>query len=277
MNVDLHLHTTASDGKLSPEEIVALALSKKLSIIAITDHDTVDGIAPALAAAQNSSLIVIPGVEINTDAADDELHILGYFIDYTCHELTSRLQDLCNSRHTRALRMVEKLNSLGIEMDWQQVLEVAQGSSIGRPHIAQVLLQRGYISSIREAFVKYIGRNCPAYVEREKITPVEAVKLIVCAAGLPVLAHPGTVSNLTRLIPELKSAGMVGIEACYNGYSVGTVTRLVTLAREYGLIYTGGSDYHGLDTGETPLGGAKVPSEAVSNLFALAGRSLPRL
>ncbi|MDP2931235.1 MAG: PHP domain-containing protein [Chloroflexota bacterium] len=269
--IDLHLHTTASDGKLSPAQLVSKAAALGLTLIAITDHDTVDGIDAALAAARDfPGLTVIPGVEINADVPHGEAHILGYFIDYTNRELIEALGKLRESREKRAVGMVAKLGKLGLNLDWQRVQEIAGGSPIGRPHIALALLEKGYIRSIKEAFVKYIGRDGPAYVEREKITPVGAVELILRCNGLPVLAHPTTINDPEAMIIELKAAGLVGIEAYYGNYTADQVDRLVNLARKHNLITTGGSDYHGLDeSAETMIGGAAVP-EAARQLIALA-------
>ncbi len=274
MKVDLHLHTTASDGRLTPEEIVCSAAQRGINIIGITDHDSVDGIAPALAAVRAFSfLTIVPGVEINTDVPHGEAHILGYFVDYTNQELCSTLYRLRTSRERRALTMIAKLQALGKEIEWQQVRELAQGGSIGRPHIAQALLEKRYVTSLKEAFAKYIGRHGPAYVEREKVTPVEAVKLIIRAQGLPVLAHPADIPDFDKFLPKLIGAGLVGIEVWYNRYSSEVISRLKSIASKYNLIATGGSDYHGFgDSTETMLGEPAVPLWAVEQLFGLAGK-----
>jgi len=169
--------------------------------------------------------------------------------------------------------MIAKLRDLGIRLEWQRVQEIAGDSSIGRPHLARAMLEKGYISSIKEAFTRYISRDGPAYVEREKITQVAAVELILRANGLPVLGHPLTINDPETMIAELKAAGLVGIEAYYNNYTVDEVGRLVSLANKYNLIATGGSDYHGLDdSSETMIGGVNVPIEAAEQLIALAER-----
>ncbi len=215
--VDLHIHSTASDGRLTPAEIVNKSAELGLTIIAIADHDSLDGIAPALVAAKAFPwLRVIPCVEISTDVPGGEVHVLGYFIDYTDHELEASLARMRNSRQGRALGMIAKLEKLGMPIDWERVQELAGGGSIGRPHIAQAMLEKGYIASLKEAFTKYIGRDGPAYVEREKLTPAEAVQLVLQANGLPVLAHPFTINDPETMIIELKAAGLVGIEAYYN-------------------------------------------------------------
>jgi len=274
--VDLHIHSTASDGRLEPEDIVHKSAENGLTVIAIADHDTVDGIASALVAAKAFPwLKVIPCVELSTDVPSGEVHILGYFIDYTSQELLATLKRLRNSRRERAKGMVAKLGSLGIHIEWQRVQEIAGSGSIGRPHIAQAMLEKGYIASLKEAFTEYIGRGGPAYVEREKMTPVEAMELILQAKGLPVLAHPFTINDPETLVIELKAAGLVGIEAYYDGYTADEISRLVNLADKYGLIASGGSDYHGLDvSSETMIGGADVPIKSAEQLIALAERRL---
>jgi len=270
--VDLHIHTTASDGRLNPADVVAKAAELGLTIIAIADHDSVEGVAPALAAAKAFPwLRVIPSVEISTDVPHGEVHVLGYFLDYTDRGLKAVLNRLRNSREQRAQKMVTKLRGLGINIDWQRVQELAGSGAIGRPHLAQAMLEKGYIASFKEAFTHYIGRDGPAYVEREKMTPAEAVELILRVRGLPVLAHPLTIDELEKTVIELKGAGLVGLEAYYNGYATDEVNGLVSLADRYNLIATGGSDYHGLDAGaETMIGGAEVPMESAQSLIALA-------
>jgi predicted metal-dependent phosphoesterase TrpH len=274
MKADLHLHTTASDGRLDPKEIVALAIKVGLDVIAITDHDTVDGVVPALdAASAFPSLKVIPGVEINTDVARGEVHILGYFIDYTDKKLAATLQKLRDSRLGRARKMIDKLGGLGMKIDWQRVNELAQGGTIGRPHISQALLEKGYVHSEKEAFDKYIGHNGPAYVERYKLLPVEVVKLILGAQGLPVLAHPADIADLDELVPKLKGAGLVGLEVYYGNYAPETIDRLAKIARQYELVTTGGTDYHAFGDGlEVGIGSRLTPAHSVEQLFALASK-----
>jgi len=277
--VDLHIHSTASDGKFSPEAIVGKAAKLGLTIIALTDHDSVDGVAPALEAARAfPQLRVIPSVEISTDMPAGEAHVLGYFINYTSDELRATLERFRSSRQGRAQGMIAKLRDFGIHIDWQRVQEIAGDGSIGRPHIAQAMLEKGYITSFKEAFTRYIGQGGPAYVEREKMTPAEAVELIVRSDGLPVLAHPFTVNDPETTIIELKAAGLVGIEAYYNGYTADAIKSLVSLAERHKLIATGGSDYHGLDdSNETMLGGVEVPMASAERLISLAGERALKL
>ncbi len=270
--VDLHIQSTASDGRFSPAEVVRKSAEAGLTVIALADHDTVDGIVPALEAAKTfHQLKVIPGVEISTDVPQGEIHLRGYFVDYTRSELLTTLARMRNSREERAQKMIAKLRGLGLPIEWERVKEIANTGSIGRPHLAQAMLEKGYIASIKEAFTKYIGWGGPAYVERDKITPVEAVELILRANGWPVLAHPLTINDPEAMIVELKAGGLVGIEAYYAGYTTEEIKRLVGLADKYGLIATGGTDYHGMDTStETPIGGVDVPIAAVEQLSALA-------
>ncbi|MBI4296632.1 MAG: PHP domain-containing protein [Chloroflexi bacterium] len=270
--VDLHLHSTASDGRLSPAEVVRQSAKLGLTVIAITDHDSVGGIAAALEAARAfPQLRVIPGVELNTDVPGGEVHVLGYFIDYTNAKLLGELKESQGSRETRAKKMLVKLGQLGIHIDWDRVKELAGEGSIGRPHVAQAMFEKGYVTSIRDAFNKYIGQGGPAYVEREKKTPVAAAQLVLEAGGLPVLGHPFTAAEPENMIITLKEVGLVGMEVYYNNYTLKETNELLRLARKYDLIATGGSDYHGLDnTSETMIGGVAVPMESVEQLLALA-------
>jgi predicted metal-dependent phosphoesterase TrpH len=270
--VDLHIHSTASDGRLSPAEVVGKSAALGLTVIAITDHDSVNGIAEALQAAKAyPGLKVIPAVEINTDVPHGEAHVLGYFIDFADSELNDALERLRDSRRLRAQGMIAKLAKLGIHIQWERVQEIAGSGAMGRPHLAQAMLEKGYINSFRDAFTRYIGKDGPAYVERAKITPVGAVELILRASGLPVLAHPFTINDPETMIIELKEAGLVGIEAYYNDYDAGQTSELVGLAERHRLITTGGTDYHGLnDADEVMIGGANVPVECADRLMALA-------
>jgi predicted metal-dependent phosphoesterase TrpH len=277
--VDLHIHSTASDGRYSPQEIVRKAAGLGLEVVALADHDSVDGIAPALEEARKlNRLQFIPAVEVSTDVPSGEVHILGYFIDYTSEELAAALERFRYSREGRAQGMVAKLAELGIQISWERVREIAGDGTIGRPHIAQAMLEKGHIGSIKEAFDKYIARDGPAYVERDKMTPEEAVRLILRNRGLPVMAHPFTAPEPEAMIVELKAAGMVGIEAYYNNYMNEEIGNLIALAKNHGLIITGGSDYHGLDeSNETLMGGVEVPMEAVNRLIARAEPKMVKL
>lgn len=274
MKVDLHTHTTASDGRLSPRELVALAHQRGIRILAITDHDSTEAIPEALEAARAfPSLTIIPGIELSIDASEEEVHILGYFIDYENAGFQNSLAGLRGSRLERGRKMVEKLAKLGMPVSWERVLELAGDGSVGRPHIAQALLERGYVSSIQEAFIKYIRRDGPAYAARQRLTPVEAVQMLLQANGLPVLAHPGDLMNLEPLLIQLKPAGLVGMEVYYDGYDGSLVKRLAQIAKKYDLLPLGGSDYHGEGVGPvTELGAVDVPWGAAMRLISLVGK-----
>jgi len=275
---DLHIHSTASDGRLTPAEVVQEAARRGLKFMSLTDHDTIDGIAPAKAAAKGfPGLKLIPGVEISTDIAAGEVHVLGYFIDYTDRELLETLERFRNSRLKRARGMVAKLDKLGVHLDWQRIEQIAGSSVMGRPHIARAMLEKGYINSFKQAFSDYIGRDGPAYVEREKITPAEAVALIIKARGLAVLAHPFTAGDPEVLTEELKAAGLAGIETYYDNYTAGEIDQLVKLAQKHNLITTGGSDFHGIDSSESVIGGTDLPLESVEKLIAEARKINPEL
>jgi 3',5'-nucleoside bisphosphate phosphatase len=270
--VDLHTHSNASDGKLSPEAIVRMAAASGLKYVALTDHDSVSGIPAALKAARDfPKLTFIPGIEISTEVSEGEVHMLGYYIDFTDSTFGKALERFQNSRHGRAQGMIAKLAKMGINIDWARVQELAGDGTIGRPHIARAMLEKGYITTFEEAFDKYLGHGGPAYVERDKMTPAEAVELILSAHGLPVLAHPFTVNAPEKLVKELKPEGLVGLEAYYKDASRDDVKAMLLIAKQNGLITTGGSDYHGIGEGnEVKLGGVDVPLSAAESLIALA-------
>ncbi len=266
--VDLHLHSTASDGQCSPSELVAMALERNLLAIAITDHDTTAGIDEALEAASGTGLEVIPGVEISCDVPQEEVHLLGYYLDHHHPALQEKLRVMRDARLQRAKGILARLATLGFPLPWEMVAELAGGESIGRPHVAQAMVKMGYVSSNDEAFL-YIGRSGPAYVERYKISPPDAVSLIKEAQGLPVLAHP---LRITHFLPSLIERGLVGMEVYYNGYSPEDIRGLADLAHKFDLIPTGGSDFHGSDMLDTvEMAGVRVPLESVERLQALAG------
>jgi 3',5'-nucleoside bisphosphate phosphatase len=272
--VDLHIHTTASDGKFSPAEIVRKASECGLVYIAICDHDSIEGVIPAQQAAVSfPGMTVIGGLEINTDIPEGELHVLGYFCDCKHEELIVTLKRLRNSRIERAIKMIKKLRGVGIKIDYERVEELAGNGSVGRPHIAQAMLEKGYINSLREAFIKYIGRGGQAYVERDKITPAEATQLILRAKGIPVMAHPFTFEHPEVFISQLQTEGLMGLEVYYGSYSAEQIQELLGWAIKYNLIPTGGSDFHGLDSNsEIPLGAVEVPLESARRLMELACR-----
>ena len=275
--VDLHLHSSVSDGVLSPAEVVTKAAELGLTMISLTDHDNVDGITPALKAAEDyPSLTLIPGLEVSTDTYTGEVHVLGYYIDHSNPELLASLKKLRDSRLGRAQKMIAKLSGMGLPVEWERVKELSGNGSVGRPHIARALLEKGYIDTLKEAFSKYIGFGGPAYVPRGKMTPAEAIELITRSDGLAVLAHPLGIPNLDTLLKTLVKAGLTGIEVYYKDYPSEDRESLADLAEKHGLIATGGTDYHGLDDStEVMMGEAGVPPYVADNLLALAeSRSL---
>jgi predicted metal-dependent phosphoesterase TrpH len=266
--VDLHIHSTASDGKLSPSEIVRKAAANGMKVIAICDHDTVDGISEALTAASSvPGIRVIPGIEISTDVPQGEIHILGYFINYNDKDFLAALSRMQNSRLNRARKMVTKLEGLGVKIDWSRVQEIAGESTIGRPHIAQALIEKGYIKDFREAFEKYIGHGGPAYVERDKMTPAQAVSMIVTSGGLPVFAHPVTFIGYESMTLELLPFGLAGMEVYYKNSSPEELARTRGITQKLGLIPTGGSDFHGIEAGEVGIGDVDVPLSSAEKLI----------
>lgn len=270
MKIDLHIHTTASDGRLTPTEVVYWAAELGMKAIAITDHDSIEGIEEALSEARKfPKLLVIPGVELGADVAHGEMHILGYYVDHYSAEFCHKLEMLRNSRATRGQKMVSKLAEAGIRLNWEHVSSIAAGASIGRPHIAQAMLERGYISGLQEAFDKYIGEKGPCFVVREKLSPAETIALIANTGGLPVLAHPAETDDVTSIIPELKNSGLIGLEVYYQDYDKQTRERLLEIADLYGLVPCGGSDYHGFEDTENQIGKCDVPQSTINQLIAL--------
>ena len=270
--IDLHTHSTASDGIYSPAELLQRAKDSGLRVLALTDHDNTGGLDEAAQAARKLDIDFIPGIEINTDVSGGEVHVLGYFLEYQRPAFQAILQVLRDARERRGQRMVELLNEQGINISWDRVRQIAQGA-VGRPHVAKALLEAGYVQTIGEAFDKYIGKGCYAYVPRYKLTPEDAVRLIASANGLPVIAHPADLPGLDELrnwLPGLCEAGMAGLETYYGPYTPDQEQVLRALADEYGLIPTGGSDFHGPGIHPTPLGGRPVPYEAVERLKAEA-------
>ena len=243
-----------------------MALGLHLRVIAIADHDSTDGVAEAQESARDTSLEVVPAVEINVDYGRLELHILGYYLDPTSAELQVALAQLRAGRQDRARQMVERLAHLGLPLSWERVAAIAgEGTAIGRPHVAQALLECGYVGSIQEAFTSYIGHGGPAYVERFKLSPAEAISLVRRARGVPVLAHPLT---LMDVVPQLVRQGLAGIEVYYTGYTDEERALLLAVATKYGLLVTGGSDFHGYEIAPNNiLGGVRVPRACLTTLL----------
>ncbi len=269
---DLHLHSTFSDGKLTPTQLIELAYRRGVRVLSLSDHDVTDGLPEAFRAAEHCpGLILIPGIEMSTDLPANEVHILGHFIDWQNATFQERLVQLRDSRLLRAEKMVQKLSELNKPVAWERVQEIAGEGAVGRPHIALALVEAGHVTTVNEAFDLYLSRTGPAYVDREKLTPVEVVRLLVEVGGLPTLAHPRDLEELDELLVELREAGLVGMEVYYQDYDPETIERLRAMADKFDLLPLGGSDYHGWggpqqrEPGDIPL-----PAEPVQRLLTLA-------
>lgn len=258
---DFHTHSSRSDGLLAPAQLIDRAAARGVRIMALTDHDTLDGYAEAVAAAAaHPGFLLVPGVELSCDVPGTEVHMLGLGIDPHDQALLTALAQLRAGRVDRAHGMVEALARLGAPIEWERVQAFAgDADSVGRPHIAHALVEAGHVQSFNEAFDRYLGRNAPAYVERTKLAPPEAVEMIQRAGGLAVFAHPTFTENHEQMAHELRDAGLFGLEAYYKAYAPQVVARLLALAHDLGLFATGGSDFHGIDRpderepGEIPL------------------------
>ena len=249
LRIDLHSHTTASDGSLTPAQLVRAAKSQGVGVLAVTDHDTVDGLPEAIAEGERLGVRIIPAIEISSLYEDTELHILGYFIDREDPRLTTALATFQASREDRNPRIIEKLRELGCELTYDEVKAVAGSGTVGRPHIAQVLMRKGYVQSVAEAFEKYLADGGPAYITRALPSPAEAIALIREVGGIPSLAHPVYITRLAepfeQVCATLKGHGLVGLETLYSSHTPQQTERFLSIAREHGLLPTGGSDFHG--------------------------------
>lgn len=271
---DFHLHSNRSDGVLSPSALVALAAAGGVRIMALTDHDSMEGIAEARAAADEAGILLLPGIEMSTDIPGDEVHVLGYFLDPADAALQAELATMREARVERGREMVRKLRALGVEIDFARVKEIAGDASVGRPHVARALIEGGHVASFDEAFERYIGRNGPAYAEREKLTPADAVHFITGHGGVAVLAHPREITKLDPVLDETIAAGLAGMEVHYKSYTGADRERLAAIAAGRGILALGGSDYHGHGSeGERQPGDIPLPDEAVARfLDEAAGR-----
>lgn len=275
--VDLHTHSTASDGSLSPRDLVAYAKKKGAAALSLTDHDTIEGLAEAASAGIEYGLEVIPGLEISAQYAGGTMHILGYYLDPSDPDLNQELRRLQEARRERNPKIIEKLKALGIPVSFDQLETLAQGQ-IGRPHIARLLLQIGAVSSLDEAFQKYLAQGARAYVDKFRFSPRKALDLIHKAGGIPVLAHPFTLNctslrDLYELVKDLKEVGLSGIEVLYPGHSSEQTRDYFSLVKELNLLYTGGSDFHGNNRENVDLltgrGDLQIPYEIVEQLKSL--------
>jgi 3',5'-nucleoside bisphosphate phosphatase len=273
---DLHIHTTASDGLLSPEEVVRWASVKRLTAIGITDHDTVNGIIPAMEASSKYGIEVIPGIELSTLYEEEEIHILGYCIDYKAEWFLEALKKIQNSRYERASKIVSKLNDMGINITLEQVKNIADNGAIGRPHIARAMIVKGYISNIKDAFKGYIGKGCPAYVERYKLSCWEAIEMIDGLGGVSVLAHPGLIKNKIHM-GKIIDLGISGIEVYHTKHDDETIRDSLAIAGARKLLITGGSDCHGITLNNEPIiGNCSVDYKYVQQLKGAANSKIWR-
>lgn len=265
--VDLHTHSTASDGWLTPAQLVEEASRRGLGILALTDHDTIAGIEPARDAAARAGVELIPGIELSSNSGPNEVHILGYFIDPSSPVLEAELRRLVGQRNDRNRAIVDRLNQLGLPVTNKQVEDIAAGGTIGRPHIARAMIERGYVETIAQAFDEYLASGKAAYVPRKKVMPEDAVSLVRAAGGVAVLAHPMSAGELAPLLDRLVAAGLAGMEVFYGEYSRTTRNHLQVIAERWNLIPTGGSDFHGEGFKEgRVLGSVDVPAASVERL-----------
>jgi len=262
---DLHLHTTFSDGTYTPEELVAKSIKAGLSAIAVVDHDTVEGLPDCIAAGIKHGLEIIPGIELSAESEGQEIHVLGYLIDYRSKLLNEKLVFLNKRRVERVYKMAEKLGQMGIKLNPQEVFELSGSGTVGRLHIARAMVKAGLIDSLYDAFHKYIGDECPAYVCGFKFSTQEAIKVIRDSGGIPVLAHPYVVKD-DELLHELIRQGLMGLEAYYPEHSQSMINFYLNLAKDNGLLVTGGSDFHGSAKPKVKIGATKIPYELVERL-----------
>ncbi len=266
MDVDLHIHTNASDGSFSPIEVLTLAREHRLGAISITDHDTLDGVKTVVDADLTSAVRFLPGVEITAEPPpnfdlSDSLHILGYGISVDDPELTFLLSRLQKARDERTPRILERLQALGMDLTYAQLAESFSGPQLGRPHIAQLMVHKGYVNSIDDAFDRYLGRGNPAYVDKFRVPCKRAVDAIHHAGGVAVLAHPGLCKlpdvRMETLLQRLKETGLQGLEVYYPEHSQVQTAFYETLAERFGLLVTGGTDFHGDATPGIQIGSGR--------------------
>ena len=276
IEVDLHLQTNHSDGALSPSELVELCFERGLHTIAVTDHDTTSALQEAREGASKLGIRLINGIELGTSYLKDEVHILGYGIDLQDVGFQDRLSVFRKGRLLRGKKIIEKLVSIGLNISWETVRNIAQGDSVGRPHFAMALVDLGYSTYIKDAFKRYLNVDSPGFVPREMITPTEAVEILRDNGSLAVLAHPllsnsksgrKSIQNLIELIPKLCEAGLGGIEVYYGDYDSSQVSDLIEIAEKYSLIKCGGSDYHNSENRNDPHpGDVGPPPESVDQI-----------
>ena len=247
-SVDLHTHSTASDGDLTPGEVVSLAKKNGIDILALTDHDTIDGLCEAEEKSRELDIEFIPGMEISAKS-DEELHIIGYYVEKDIPAFLEAIGLLVKYRNDREKITIDYLNSKGIDITAEEVKQATRGNIIGRPHMAAVMIDKGYVATKREAFERYIGSEEYMKIERPKVTVEEGIDIIKKGRGVPVLAHPHSLNQSYRELDStllaLKNIGLKGMECYYNNYDKYDIVNYLTLAKKHGLVPVGGSDYHG--------------------------------
>lgn len=257
--IDLHSHTTASDGSMTPTELVRHAKEVGLSALGISDHDTVGGLDEATAAAAEAGIELVPCIEISVDYPQGEFHLLGYYVDYHNPDFLGRIQYLQDNRVNRNGVMVRKMQELGFDITMEEILAESGGGQVGRPHMGRALMKKGYVSSVQEAFDKYLADGKPLHVPKVKLSPAEAIDLVHQAGGVAVVAHPkymeyATEAELAAELARLKECGLDGLECYYSQHSEAETAQYLRLAERLGFLTTAGSDYHGVSKPDVPLG-----------------------
>lgn len=270
--LELHAHTHFSDGLLSPGALVELAVDRGVAVLAVTDHDSVEGIAPAVAAA-GTRVEIVPGIEVSSALEGHDLHILGYFFDPASVMLRERLERFREERRLRAIAIIERLAALGVPVSADEVFAAAGPGVVGRPHVAHALLREGHVATMEQAFQKYLGMRGQAFVPRPEFASAEAIRIITEAGGVAVLAHPGTLE--TRIVEQLRDAGLGGIEVWHPQHGMAAQKRWYETAKALGLVPSGGSDFHGPHRG-AGLGDMPVPERTLGDLRARAADSAHR-
>ncbi|MEO0142162.1 MAG: PHP domain-containing protein [candidate division WOR-3 bacterium] len=276
--IDLHIHSKFSDGLYTPEEIVEVSIEAGLKSIAIADHDSVSGVDIALATA-DGRIEVIPAVEMSSNIGNVDIHIIGYYIDHHSAVLSSYLEDFRQFRERRVKEIIKRLSVDGIKIDFQRIKEIASESALGRPHIAEILVENGYVASMGEAFIKYLGYHSPYYVPKKEVKPKEVIKKIKECKGIPVLAHPGTINGSANIIYSLINEGILGIEVWHPEHTRRQVDEFYEIGMKNGLILTGGSDFHGYPRGYTGIGecGCRIEDlQKLKELKNLQTNTLPK-
>ncbi|MDX9702447.1 MAG: PHP domain-containing protein [Candidatus Auribacterota bacterium] len=263
--IDLHIHSTKSDGLLDPLEIVRLASQKNLAAISITDHDSIEGYYCALNEAKKLGVTIVPGVEMSCEEEGKDIHLLGYFIDGTNRRFLEYLETMRQHRRIRIYKIADKLKLLGVDLCADTLLKELKTTSPGRPHIAKKLLEKGFVSSAYEAFSRYIGENCPAYVKKFKFSVKDCISLIHEIGGLAVLAHPAIYLK-DHLIERFVKDGLDGLEVIHSEHSISDMKKYKAIAKQYGLLETGGSDFHGASHDRRELGGIPIPYSMLENM-----------